>query len=201
MSRTARYKLQYVISLGILMVVAGVAAWSLRSQPLALLGVAVLFLIPGRVSGLVWRDLYRGRRLLEAGQLEASLLCSQRFVESIRERPRLRGLWWLAFAVYTRDSKAMALNNLGAAQLELGSFDEAESSFREALAADPQYPIPHYNLAVLAEVRGDSPAAREHAAEAVLLGYERAASDRVIQAAGALLARIWRMATGCGHPG
>ena len=85
MSRTARYKLQYVIVLGVLLAVAGVAIWSLRANPLALLGVGVLFLIPGRLSGFIWRDLYRGRRLFEAGQFEASLPCSQRFVESISD--------------------------------------------------------------------------------------------------------------------
>ena len=190
MSRTARYKLQYVLVLGVLMAIAGVAVWSLRTHPLALLGVGVLLMIPGRVSGFVWRDLYRGRRLCEAGQFEASLRCSQRFLETISERPRLRRLWWLAWAFYSRDSKAMALNNIGAAQLELGRLDEAESSLRKALVADSQYPIPHYNLAVLSEVRRDSPAAREHANEAVVLGYERAVSDRIIHAAGALLARI-----------
>jgi hypothetical protein len=41
---------------------------------------------------------------------------------------------WLCWAFYTRDIEAMALNNLGAARLELGARDEAAAAFREALA-------------------------------------------------------------------
>ena len=190
MSRTTRYKLQYLVALAVALALAGIAVWALRGRPLALLGLAVLLVIPGRVSGFLWRDLYRGRRLCDAGRFEASLTASRRFISLLTERPRLRRLWWLTWAIYTRDSKAMAYNNVGAAQLNLGRLTEAESAFREALIADPEYPMPHFNLGVLFTIRGESLAAQQHANAAMTLGYHRDASDRIANAAAALTARI-----------
>ena len=190
MTRTTRHKIQYAMVWIAALVLAGVAVSSLRDRPVLLLGVGVMFLIPGRLSGFLWRDLYCGRRLLAAGDIEASLQSSQRFISLLAQRPRLRRLWWLSWGIYSRDPKAMALNNVGAVQLNLGRFDEAESAFRESLAADPDYPIPHFNLAVLSTVRGDASAAEEHARTAVKLGYARDAGDRIIHTASALLARI-----------
>lgn len=190
MTRTTRYKLQYLIALATTLVLAGVAVGLLQERPLALVGLALLALIPGRIGGFLWRDLYRGRRLLDAGQFEASLTFSGRFITLLVERPRLRRLWWMAWAIYTRDSKAMAFNNVGAAQLELGRLEEAEAAFREALTADPEYPIPHFNLAVLSTIREDSLAAHEHAGAAMELGYSRDAGDQILHAASTILARI-----------
>lgn len=190
MSRTTRYKLQYLIALAVGLALAGIAIWALRDRPLSLLAMAVLLVIPGRVSGFLYRDLYRGRRLCDAGRFEASLAASRRFISLLTERPRLRRLWWLAWSVYTRDAKAMACNNIGAAQLNLGRLEEAESAFQEALIADPEYPIPHFNLGVLFTIRAESLAAQEHADAAISLGYRRDASDRIADAASALAARI-----------
>ena len=190
MIRTARYKLQYVIVLVAGFALAGVVAWSFRGPTIALFLVPALLLIPGRLSGFLWRDLYRGRRLIDAGHLEAGVTAHQRFLQLLAERPRRRRLWWLAWGVYSRDPGAMAHNNIGAAQLHLGRFEEAESAFREALAADPEYPIPHFNLAVLSTARGEHAEAKKHADAAVALGYSRNLDDKILQSAGAVLARI-----------
>jgi tetratricopeptide (TPR) repeat protein len=189
-SRTTRYKLQYAVALSLGVAASVMVVVTLRERPTVLIGLGALALVPGRLSGFVWRDLYRGRRLLERGQVEASIEAFGRFLALLAERPRLRRLWWLAFAVYTRDAKAMALNNAGAAHLEFGRFDDAELHFREAIATDPEYPIPHFNLAVLFAVHGEDSEAQEHARRAVELGYTRDAADRAIGVATALLARV-----------
>lgn len=66
----------------------------------------------------------------------------------------------------------------------------AESALREALDADPGYPLPHFSLAVLFTVRGDALAAEAHAETAVKLGYTRNVTDRIAQTSTGLLARI-----------
>ncbi|MEX2151545.1 MAG: tetratricopeptide repeat protein [Steroidobacteraceae bacterium] len=190
MTRTTRYKIQYAVVLVVGVALAAALSWWLRYQVVTLLVIAGILLIPGRVSGFIWRDFYRSRRLHDLGQYEASLKSSQRFVNHLAERPHLRRYWWLAWAVYSRDPLAMALNNIGSTQLELGMLEEAEASFREALKCDPEYPIPHFNLAVLCMVRNDRLKAEEHANNAVELGYYRNAADRMLHAASRLLARI-----------
>lgn len=190
MSRTSWRKWQYGVVFCAAALLGVALAWRFRNQPAVLFLLAGLFLIPGRVSGFLWRDLYRGRRLHDLGQFEDSIQASRRFLKCLGERSHLRRYWWFAWAVYTRDPKAMALNNLGAAQLELGQLTDAEQSFRQALECDPDNPLPHYNLAVLSSLRQDLVAMREHAHSAVRLGYFRNSADRVIEAASQMLARI-----------
>ena len=190
MTRTKKYKIQYAAVIGGSVLLAAAVWWQLRDRPMLLIAIAVVCFIPGRLSGGLWRDLYRGRRLFDRGQFEASLEASQRFVRLLKARPNLRRYWWLAWAIYSRDPLAMAQNNIGAAQLELGQFEDAESSLQEALNADPEYPLPHYNLAVLCTIQKQTVRAEEHANSAIRLGYPRNAVDRLLQDVGSLLARI-----------
>ena len=190
MTRTTRYKVQYAVAIGLTLLLAAAVWWQFRDQRLMLVAIALVLFIPGRISGGLWRDLYRGRRLHGLGQHEASIESSRRFVRLLRARPYLRRLWWLAWSVYTRDPLAMAQNNIGAAQQELGRLEDAESSFRAALSADPEYPIPHYNLAVLYAMQDHPLKAEEHANSALRLGYPRSAVDRMLHEAAGLLARI-----------
>jgi len=189
-NRTTCYKLQYAAAIAATLVLAAVVWWNFRDQRLMLIAIALVLFIPGRLSGNLWRDLYRGRRLFGRGQFEDSIESSRSFIRLLKARPNLRRLWWLAWSVYTRDPLAMALNNIGSAQLELGRLEEAESSFQEALDADPQYPIPHYNLALLCATRDQAELATEHAQTAIRLGYARDAVDRALHDAAGLLARI-----------
>ena len=176
--------------LGVAAVFATAVVWRFWHQPAVMFLLAGLFLIPGRVSGWLWRDLYRSLRLHDVGQFEAAIQASQAFLDRLGQQPHLRRYWWLAWAVYTRDPMAIALNNLGASQLELGQLADAEESLRRALACDPEYPIPHYNLAVLSSLRQDPVAMQEHANTAIRLGYVRNAADRAIATAGRMLASM-----------
>lgn len=190
MTRTMLYRLQYVVVFVFL--AAGVVAvaqathWDRR----VLLALVVVLLVPGRLLGVLWRDLYRGRRLLGEGRFQESLRHSRQFLALLERQPWRRGLWWLAWAFYTRDPKAMALNNVGAALIELGDWDAAEEPLRQAAELDAEYPLPHYNLAVIAELRRDEVAMREHAATAVALGFSGGTVDRITEVAAGILARV-----------
>jgi hypothetical protein len=50
------------------------------------------------------------------------------FLVRLERHPWLRRVWWLAWATYTRDPKAMTLNNLGGYLLDLGNLREARSA-------------------------------------------------------------------------
>jgi tetratricopeptide (TPR) repeat protein len=189
-SRTAWYKAFY-FGLIIVASVALFAAYMRLKPPLpVVLLVLVALLAPSRVQGWYWRDFFRGRRLLAAGDGQSAAVHFERFMEQLRLRPGLRRLIWLNAAIYTRDAEAMTLNNLGAARLQLGDLPGAQSAFEDARRLDPQSPLPLYNLALLAQVEGRDEEAAQLLALARRMGYSRATSDRLVSAAGALLACI-----------
>jgi len=53
----------------------------------------------------------------------------------------------------------------GVIALQRGDVDGAERTIREALAAKPTVRLAHYNLALIAEKRGDLPCEREYVQE------------------------------------
>ena len=84
----------------------------------------------------------------------------------------------------------MTLNNIGASYLADGRFDEAIAAFHEALAIDPQYPLPYCNIAVVSMVQGDRDSADRLLDEARRLGYTAGKIDAVIHRAQAFLASV-----------
>jgi tetratricopeptide (TPR) repeat protein len=181
MCRTTKLKLIYLFAL----VALGLAGWGVLYafdySIWVLAGTVLVLLIPGRVVGAVFRDLLRGRRFLQQGQAEESIRHTERFLAMIRAKPRRKPLIWLTGTIYTADVEAMALNNLGAAQLNLGRLDEAAARFNQALRVDPEYPMPFFNLAIISAARGEDEEAGRSFQEAVARGYTRSTLDRVIQ--------------------
>jgi Flp pilus assembly protein TadD len=127
---------------------------------------------------------------LDSGKPDDSIRCTRRFLDHIRRHPRRKRLLWLAWSVYTTRAEAMALNNLGAAYLKAGDLAAADSALREALATDPKYPLPYYNLAIERAASDDPAEAQRLAAEARRLGYHGTAVDDLVRQAQTLLARV-----------
>ena len=165
MSRVARTKL--LILLVVIVVAGGTVALAVVTDfalPV-LLGVLALALAIRTVQRRVLREFFQGRRLLAAGRPEEALELFRRCRARLQAEPwRLR--WFVRVSLYTPSADAMLLNYIGSAHLSAGHLDEAEQAFREALAQDPLFAVPHYNRAVLAAVRGHRTAAERHLAEA-----------------------------------
>ena len=111
-------------------------------SPWTLAVIVAACLVPGRVQGFYYRDLFSGRRLLDGGRPGEALACFERFLATLRAAPWRKHLLWLQFSVYTIDAEAMTLNNIGAAQIDLGRLDEAERSLEAAIAIDPAVSAP-----------------------------------------------------------
>jgi len=190
MSRTARYKLAYVAVLAILALAAVAAIMALGGGKIAVITVALLLFVPGRIQGFYYRDLFTGRRLLDAGEPEKAIPFIEQFLESIKRNPQRGKLLWLSWSNYTPSVVAMAINNLGVARLGLGQVSEAEQAFTDALAQDPLYPLPHFNLAIVHELRGDRASAADAVERARRLGYTGGTLDTVIRKSQSLLASI-----------
>jgi tetratricopeptide (TPR) repeat protein len=157
---------------------------------IALPGIILVLLAPGRIAGFFWRDLLRGLRLLNAKEFAASKLCSERFLVQIRAAPWRKHLIWLVTSAYSRDPEVLALNNLGAAEFQLGEWRSARKHLDHAIELDPLCPLPYFNIAVLLNAGGDAAQAAQWFGEAERLGYTRGRSDRYFKAAEARFAQI-----------
>lgn len=195
LSRVARFKRYYAIAIGAAIAAALLIMVATRQNPWMWILFAGVALIPGRVQGLFYRDLYTGRRLLDSDRPAEALVCFERFLASLRAAPWRKHLLWLQFSVYTTDAEAMTLNNIGAAQISLRRLDEAQRTLEAAIAIDPQYPLPFFNLAVLHSARNEPEFAERAAAEAARLGFTGSTMDTVVRRAASVLATVEGKAT------
>jgi tetratricopeptide (TPR) repeat protein len=189
-TRTSQRHVQYVVALAALAGVIYGVVWALDLGRNGLLVVAGLLFVPGRLHAFLWREMYRGRRLQASGSLDAALTEYGAFLRKLDRRPWLRHVWWLAWATYTRDARAMTLNNMGGCYLDLGHLEQAEACLREAIAIDRFYPVPYFNLGQLEAQRGNAGAAVAEATRARELGLTGGPIDRLIQRSQALLAAV-----------
>jgi tetratricopeptide (TPR) repeat protein len=181
----------YLLIVAGLLAVMGVLAAMLPYNPgITLIVLGTLLAIPGRVLGAVFREHFRGRRQLDAGNFEAALEHFSMFLAQIREQPWRRRFMCLSWAFYTWNIEAMTLNNIGSCLMNLGRFDEAEEKLHEAISLDAEYAMPYWNHAVLAFLRGDESVAESHVKRAAQLGYRHSTSDHLIQAVQMISAKI-----------
>lgn len=190
MLRLTRYRLWYVT----VVVILGAAALAILARAdfrlAAIALVALVLAIPGRVNGYLWRNFYRGTRLVRQGRHAEAIPYLERFHARVTEQPALKRAIWLAWPSYTPDIEVMTLTNLGAARFALGSLDAAEADLVRATELDPQSAVSWLNLAVVRRARGDAEGAARADAEAHRLGYRGNAIDRTQYALGTILTRI-----------
>lgn len=160
-----------------------------RRLIVALIAIVAL-LAPGFIGRMLLRDLLASRALINAGAYEQALGAAQRFLSDLQRRPWIRHAIWTQYGVYTLSVEAMASNNGGAALLELKRFAEARVMLEHARQADPAYPIPIYNLAVIAKLEGDETESQLLISEAAARGFAGGQLDAIVQAVGEAYARL-----------
>jgi tetratricopeptide (TPR) repeat protein len=188
MSRSHRYLLLYVVAmLALTGVVVAVYAWGGLAWFLA---AGVVLLIPGRIGGYYLRDLFRSRLLVDQQRFHEAVAAGNAFLADLERQPWRRHLIYCQYGVYTWDVEAMARNNIGAAHMELGQIDRAETILRQALQTDRDYAIPYFNLAVIAYVRGQAAEGDRLIALAAEKGYSGGPLDQLISRVGSAYARL-----------
>jgi tetratricopeptide (TPR) repeat protein len=152
--------------------------------------VVIALLVPGRVQGVLWRDFFRGRHAMDENRiLEAARHFSQ-FEAALAQHPRLRYAIFLQWSFYTWNAGAMVRNNLAACDMALGRLASAEAGFEQAIALDRGYPVPYFNLAVIAQAKNQPERAAQLLSDAKARGFRGGTRERVIAMAGGILAAI-----------
>jgi tetratricopeptide (TPR) repeat protein len=182
-SRTARRKLYYfsIVAIGTSLLISAILYFHLSGLQIALLVIALL--IPGRILGFFWRDQLAGLRLLNERRFEESARHSKRFLDLLARRQWMRHLIWLGTGTYSRDPQSLALNNLGAAEMFLGNFEDARQHLEESRKLDDENPLPYFNLAQLHMILEEPSKSQEFLVLAERRGYSRSLSDKLIHGA------------------
>ena len=87
MNRVTRNKLSYLLLIVVGIVFLLGAAMTLELSGWALVLVGLLLLIPGRLSAVLLRDLYRARRLRDQMKFREAVEAGESFLELLEAQP------------------------------------------------------------------------------------------------------------------
>lgn len=155
-----------------------------------LLIIPLLLLAPGRLQGYLYREHFKGRKLMLNKQYKQALVEFKNFLSKLEHKKWLKKTIWLGGFVYTKDIEAMSLNNAGACFLELGELENSKSYLESALMLDNEYAIPYFNLAIINELEGNHQLAVTNLNRSIELGFSNTSIDQVLIKAQELYARI-----------
>jgi len=180
MNRTLLRKLLYpALLLTIFALLTGLFL-SGKISTVALFGIALGLFLLGRLINYPIRHFYQGLHAFKQQKLDEAERLFHTFLERVEHRPWIKHLVWWSFGVYTFDLEAMAWNNLGAIYIRQGRLPEAKKCLEKAIALDPKYPKPFFNLAVSAIGEGQTELAAQYFEQAKKLGYAGGAFDQFL---------------------
>ena len=154
------------------------------------MAIAILFLLPGRIGGYYLKDLFRNRNLADQSRFNEAIDAGAAFLEDLRRQPWRRYFIYSFFGFYSWNVEAMARNNIGAARVQLEKIEQAAADLRHAMANDPDYPLPYFNLAIIAHVQGRVSEAENLLSIAAAKGYSGGPLDRLISSVGTVYAGL-----------
>jgi len=180
MNRTLLRKLLYpALLLTIFALLIGLF-FSGKISNVALFGIALGLFLLGRLINYPLRHFYQGLYAFKQQKLDEAERLFHTFLEHAERRPWIKQLVWWSFGVYAFDLEAMAWNNLGAIHIRQGRFPEARKCLEEAIALDPKYPKPFFNLAVSAIGESQIELAAQYFEKAKKLGYAGDSFDQFL---------------------
>lgn len=179
MKHTTKYNLVYLVL--IMGVFGGALGYGVyfRRPFIPIFAIVVIFLFPNVIQGFFWHEFFLGRHLIRQGKWEGAISHLEKFLDQLQKSPWLKFLILLRWASYTNQVEAMALSNLGVAQVNTAQLEKAEQSFKKARELDPGYAIPYFNLALIELLRSHESRARELWQSSQSLGYRKVPFERV----------------------
>ena len=189
MNRTRKLKYLYLFGLVLYVLLSLFLYFTSYLSIIGLVALGVVPMILTRIAGYCWKNLILGRRLLDQNDFNRANECFHEFKIELNSAKYLRWLIWISPSFYTTSANALASNNIGVCNLELGQYEAAELNFRDALEYDSKYPLPFYNLAILDALSGNIESRDRNLSKSVELGFNTGSVDRVIQKSKSLYAR------------
>ncbi|MDH5654796.1 MAG: hypothetical protein OEZ34_02740 [Spirochaetia bacterium] len=189
MSRTLRYKIIYFLLIVILAAPVLYIYIALGKNLYFLISMAVVFLIPGRIQGYLFRNFFTGRKLMAKQRYKEALEYFFIFLDELKKNPRLKYGIYLAGFIFSNSIHAMTYNNIGAACIDLGDTSKAEKYLKSALEFDDLAPLPYFNLAIVYMIEKNEQEAQNAFRRSEELGYTGSSFDKIIQKAGEIYAR------------
>ena len=173
MKHKTKYLIYYAVFMSVVLGGSIALAYRLDTIVYSLAIIIGAILVPSALQGVFWHELFLGRRYLEKGQWVKAAESFRVFLDKLEKKPWLKHLVWLRWARFTGNVKAMALSNLGVAELNRGNVKEADQHFRKASELDSNYPVAYFNLAVISMLRDNKTEAKSFLQKARNLGYGR----------------------------
>jgi tetratricopeptide (TPR) repeat protein len=183
MKHITKYNLSYLVVVLVLFGLSLLTGSYYKTTAIPILGLVAIFLVPGAIQGFFWHEFFLGRRLIRRGQLQEAMEHFQKFLNQVKTHPWLKKMIHLRWAAYTGDVEAMAWSNLGVIHINLGNVDAAESAFQMASETDPSYPIPYFNLSLIALIKDRDSEARQLWQKAYDFGYRKGDFEQMIKLA------------------
>lgn len=143
--------------------------------------VMILGFTPSIVCRAVWKDHFRGQRLLRQGQAAEAEKAFSSFRQRYVSDPLVRQIEWISTFRTTRSFMAIIWNNIGVTQIEQAKYAEALISFELALHEDPLYRIARCNAVLAAHASGREERVAHHSAEAAARGCSSEEVRSIIQ--------------------
>jgi len=148
-----------------------------------IIGLLAVFLLPGIIQGFFWHDFFLGSRFVRRAKWDEAVIHFEKFLEHLKNHHWLKKMIFLRWSSYTSNVEAMAWSNIGVVQINRNQKDKAEQSFLNASKADPLYPVPYFNLAVIAQLKDDETAARTLWEKSQELGYNKGEFSQIVKLA------------------
>jgi tetratricopeptide (TPR) repeat protein len=183
MKHITKYNLLYLVFILVVFGLSLLIGIYFGKPAIGIMGLFVVILFPGAIQGLLWHEFYLGRRLVSMGQLQEARVHFEKFLDKIRIHRWMKKLIHLRWAAYTGDIEAMTWSNLGLIHINRGEVDQAESAFEKASEIDPSYPVPCFNLSLIALIKGRDADARDLWQRAGDLGYRKVDFNQMVNLA------------------
>lgn len=189
MTRRSQRLIFYTLALGAL-ILGALVIYLTTGSYVAILIYAVILLVPGRIGGLYLKNLFLSRSLLNRSRPAEAIDAGHRLLVELERQPWRRFFIFCFWGVYTWNVEAMALNNIGAAYLEMGKLDQSEDYLQRAIEKDASYAIPYANLAIISYARGNKMEGNRLINIAKKYGYTGAVEDQIISKVAAAYANV-----------
>jgi len=190
MNRTTQYKIMLPIVILVMVCITVLIYLNSGQNHYLLLILVIVFVIPGRVCGVFWRDFFKGRNLMTQKRYNEAIPYFESFLIKVKEKPWIKNLMIFSWGIYTRDIEAMTLNNLGGIYIEQSEILKAEEYFKQAISIDNLYPLPYYGLAIIADIKGNRDKAITLLKESEGKGLSNNSLDQAFRKSGEILAKI-----------